>query len=201
MNYNKKYWDQRYSDMGGKRTVGKHNWSDEQYEKFIQEHSDSLKECLQDHTKKGMVVDIGCGIGRWIPLLESVYDKYLGADISSQAIKEASVLYPQKSFMLIDDYFQLKITVQTIWTHVVLQHIIDDGLLRLYAERFFENIDEEGTVVITESCKEVQTRNHYMAHRSYHDYKSLFEDVGFITIHHQEYIPDHHTLVFKKEVK
>ena len=198
-NYNKSYWNDRYSKVGGKRTVGKRDWSEDQYSKFISQHSKVLKLCLEAYCKLGLILDFGCGVGRWVSLLNSVFDDYIGVDITEQAIIESQKTYPDKKFLHMSGDFNINICPQTIWTHVVLQHIIDDDLLQHNIAQFYNIIDDNGTVVITESHNDNKIfKNHYISHRSSDEYQSLFNNIGFETIYCKELIPQHHTIIFKK---
>lgn len=198
-NYNKSYWDNRYSKVGGKKTVGKKDWSEDQYFKFINQHTESLKLCLELYCKRGLVLDFGCGIGRWVSLLDEVFDDYVGIDITEQAIVESKRIYSDKKFLHINEDFKIDICPQTIWTNVVLQHIIDDDLLQHNIAQFYRFIDDNGTVIITESHNNNKTfKNNYISHRSFNTYQLLFNNVGFKTVYCKELIPQHHTIVFQK---
>lgn len=47
----------------------------------------------------GLLLDFGCNIGKWVPIVESMGYKYIGFDQSLKALKIANDLHYQRSFI------------------------------------------------------------------------------------------------------
>jgi SAM-dependent methyltransferase len=61
------------------------------------------------------VIDIGCGYGRMAPL----FKYYLGIDFSPEYISIAKDKYPEKDFILVDDFFNFNTNKKYDWALLV----------------------------------------------------------------------------------
>jgi SAM-dependent methyltransferase len=198
INYN--YWAKRYKDKGGEKTVGQSSWSDEQYSNFILESTPILKDILQKHCTPTSILDFGCGIGRWIPLLESIFDIYFGVDIIEDPIKQCQKYFPNSKVALMKNHIipAEKESFDNVWTYVTLQHIVDLDLLDNYVHQFYNLLKTNGICIITENCSGNRT-NDYMSFRPPEVYINIFEKNKFVLETKYKKINKHATMVFSKK--
>ena len=52
----------------------------------------AIKKCA---SKKKTIIDIGCAIGKWLPVLSPLYKKVFAVDISTENLEIAKKLYPE----------------------------------------------------------------------------------------------------------
>jgi len=212
MNTNKKYWKDRYTQMGGEKTVGNRAWDNNRYRQAIKQLSNEVGPILEtiDGEK---VLDFGCGIGRWSGLLQMFFDNYYAVDICEIALDQA--MAHQNSLMPADGgtHYEIiengkipfpRIKFNCIWTCVCLQHIVDPKLIEYTISQFYDRLTAGGTVLITENVSNHRS-NHYLAFRSVNAYIQLFEDAGF---EHVNTLPTaamgneaHATMLFRKPAK
>lgn len=72
------------------------------YEKFseAEDTPKKIEEFLKDRIKWKKVLDAGCGSGKFLPLLESLSEKYVGIDLSENQIEEAKKKRNKESSLL-----------------------------------------------------------------------------------------------------
>ena len=198
MNQNKEYWIKRYKDKGGIRTVGRSNWTQEDYDKFMIKVTPIVKEIIIKECKLTSILDFGCGIGRWIPLLDELFEEYYGVDLIEQAVNECRDNFNNNILLLTDSKIPLEENiVDNIWTYVTLQHVIDLELLENYIQQFYKLLKPDGVCVITENSCGNRTNN-YMSFRPPKIYMDMFTNNGFEFINRYDKINQHTTLVFRK---
>lgn len=190
---NKKYWISRYSEMKGFNVVGHRSWSYEQYIeetkkffKYIEKHIPFDKdECKSNNLSS--VLDFGCGIGRCIPFLSKFFNIYFGVDIVEEIIirnrkkfKNKNDYNCQLTFETIrpDGVIPVNTTFDLIFSNVVLQHVVDDNLLRFYVQQFRTLCKNNGKIMIIENIDQKPKKyvdvSKYIKFRSFNDYRSLF---------------------------
>ena len=176
---NQEYWVNRYNNMSGEKVVGHKNWSVEQYIQTIKLWTGYYQPILKDITNDlSKVLDFGCGVGRWIPLLAEYFKEYYGVDIVITAIDNAKHQVPstiKSNFDLIkDDIIPFgNTTFDMIWTCVALQHITDD-LLFEYISQFRQRMNPGGYLLCTENIAERENAE-YIFFRGSDFYINLFE--------------------------
>ena len=199
MDNNQQYWIGRYKRVGGKRTVGRGDWTDEEYQKFKDTFSPYLRLLVGQYCPSSVqnVLDFGCGIGRWIELFYEF--NYYGADIVEHVIEEDRTNFPNLQFDVIkENIIPFKgVKFDVIWTFVVLQHVVDDELLECYANQFYNRMNKNGVLITIENMT-IGKNNTYIKFRKIDEYLSLFQKVGFKLIHKETQIKNHPTIVFKK---
>jgi ubiquinone/menaquinone biosynthesis C-methylase UbiE len=81
----------------------------------------TLKEFLPENS---LVLDLGCGIGRFVPLFtEWMNYRYVGVDQSPSMIKKALETYPQQKFICMNAMqLPFQNTFDLVFTCAVLQH-------------------------------------------------------------------------------
>ena len=100
------YWDARARSSGGNKykAVCVYRLSDElnRAAERVQEHF--LRQALSTIDLRGRaVLEIGCGIGRWVDLIETLGGQYEGADISQEMIRIASTRRADIQFSHLSD--------------------------------------------------------------------------------------------------
>lgn len=174
--------------MTGEKVVGHKGWKFQEYAISYLRWSKKFEQYMPN-VKLGNVLDFGCGIGRWIPLLTKYFDHYYGVDIEQRAINRASMIFsevPGGNFQLIkDEYIPIpNIKFDIIWTCVTLQHIVDDKLLLNYARQFVSRLNPYGTIFCTENISE-NSSNEYISFRNIRYYEILFENFGLKLANHE----------------
>lgn len=209
MNNNIKYWEQRYSDMSDERIVGRIDWSKEDYYKELNRWTSIIEPNIKQMKKEAIasdtVLDIGCGIGRWVPLLTKYFTNYYGCDITDNAIDKTQKSIENtglnyKLAKVINDVLPFKnIKFDLIWTCVVLQHIVDNKLLEYYAQQMSNMTKERGYLLITENIANCKN-SHYMMFRKEEVYVELFNSAGFELVR-SSYIQEkerHSSMLFRR---
>lgn len=213
LNLNRTYWENRYEKMSGEQVVGNRVWNNDKYIEENKKWESLFNQILidiNDGNENKTVLDLGCGIGRWIPLLTKFYTNYYGVDIVTVATNESKKILDalnikNYSLGLIHDgtipFNTMKFDL--IWTCVSLQHIVDDNLLEYYITQFSNMISESGKVMITENIFKTKN-NDYIKFRSPKEYISIFKKYGFSPIIQTEIVASrepHTIIVFKKETE
>ena len=203
-NNNIDYWINRYSEMNGKNVVGRRDWSQDQFNEENAKWASKISPFL-DLIKPTKILDFGCGIGRWVPLLTAYTKDYYGCDIIEQAIKTLIETYEieSKNVSLVENnsipFGRNKFDL--IWTCVVLQHVIDDDLLKHYLKHFSNRLKKGGHVICTENVLNAKSSS-YMRFREIDEYQELFTNSGFTFVDKTTFISSkepHAVMLFKKE--
>jgi len=211
LNNNLEYWEGRHHDMTNERIVGRIDWTRAEYYKELARWSSIIEPLLSQvqlprSSNNSTVLDIGCGVGRWVPLLSKYFTDYYGCDITDNAIEKTRKAVADTGLnyvveKIVDNVLPFKnIKFDLVWTCVVLQHIVDKELLEYYAQQISYAVKPEGYLLITENIAECKD-SHYMNFRSESYYKELFTSVGFNIID-TKYIEEreqHASMLFRKE--
>ncbi len=120
----KSYWEDRYQTQG-RKTVGFCGFTQDQFEKKTAEVLSRVEFLLRKVFAGKIVLDFGCGWGRFSKMLASFCSQVHGVDISEWAILEARSYAPECKFLVYDgvripypdDYFE------GVFCWTVLQHI------------------------------------------------------------------------------
>jgi len=221
---NKEYWEKRYAEMEEINVVGRYDWDEKRYKrettrwgniirKVLEKRFNKLKQLKPDKPRqKKKVLDFGCGIGRWAPFLSDYFDDYHGVDImpNNDRIMTNLPWYNDVFFTQINDdgTFELQDSeykFDLVWTCVSLQHIMDEDLLKYYINRFYEELKDDGYVLITENTLEHKPTK-YITFRSEQQYEDLFvnsSDVKFSLVAKSGLNSSkepHSIMMFKKEI-
>lgn len=190
MDDNLVYWDQRYKIMAKENVVGHRAWTDEQYKTELNIWSSKLQPFLNyikvnrelgTVNREPKVLDFGCGIGRFMPLLSKHSDKYFGCDILEAPIREARKIIIDIQRLAVINKHQIPFdntNFDLIFSCVVLQHVIDQNLLNHYINQFYERLNSHGHVLIVENISSAPSNN-YLAFRSREKYIEMFKTGGF----------------------
>jgi cyclopropane fatty-acyl-phospholipid synthase-like methyltransferase len=183
LNYNLDYWDKRYGDIGGEKTVGHKHWNDQEYKEQNKKTFDFLDKYI-DMERIPYILDFGCGICRFKKYLTYKFDidVYAGVDIAEAVINQNN----KKSFgefYLLKKYTDISENigkVGLIWTAFVLQHVIDDKLLLNYFKEFKKVLNPGGRMIFLETSEYWEGDEiDYMKKRTFDDYKNLLNEAGF----------------------
>ena len=207
-NINKEYWVDRYGRMEAERVVGNVSWNADKYKKENDEWESKIRPFLDKIKIDGQssLLDFGCGIGRWIPMLGEYCTHYYGTDIMESAIDRAMKVKSKNEFSFFGEIEDEKIPniapkYNTIYTCVVLQHVVDDNVLREYVKQFYDLLDDDGHALIVENVSKNKDKN-YIKFRDKEFYITLFEKTGFKLVEKESFIStseEHCIMLFKKE--
>ena len=126
------YWKERHVRFrGDRRSVGHIAWSDAKNEKLTQAGAarlNSLVPGLFDSTASLEALDLGCGVGRFAPLITGLGFAYTGVDVSPDALDQAMRKCPSGIFVQADICaYRPQRRFDLILTLYVLIHVVDDG--------------------------------------------------------------------------
>ena len=159
----KSYWEKRYS-LGGNSGRGSYGKSAEFKSKFLN------KFVRENHIN--LVTEYGCGDGNQLAYAE--YPKYIGLDISRQAVKLSSDLFsedPTKIFCVYDpndfETNQRNFAADLVLSLDVIYHLVEDEVYRKYLTNVFNSAKR--FVAIFSSNKEVAGVLHsrHIRHRNF----------------------------------
>lgn len=136
------YWNQRfraqgtaYVARGGRRSV---------YDAQLAQ----IQPLLENRVPRGgRLLDFGCGVGRFAPVLADICDEYVGTDLAFSALMVAPKLsnatyLPAWEVTFKPDEFD------TIVALTVLQHIVDGELFDAWTERIGTGLRAGGRLVV-----------------------------------------------------
>jgi|SRR3989344_1313596 len=107
---------------------------------------------LAKHIKTGdRVLDIGCGNGRFFPLVTERGARYTGVDYSGGLIREAKRLHPEGEFIVGDATALLfpDESFDIAYSFAVIHHIPGDELRALFVREARRVLRPNGTLVLT----------------------------------------------------
>lgn len=134
-----KLWDYQYKN--GLWDVLK---SPKEYERF-----EVVRKFIHQYSKKGNLLELGCGIGLLQANLDrSSYKKYVGIDISNEAIKTAKRLEDQSALYLKEDmekYEPLENFDVIIFSETIYYSKFPIALI----QKYFNYITSEGKIIIS----------------------------------------------------
>lgn len=189
------FWTHKYAKYAGKErhVVGRMGAPLKEFTSDTK----NIKDCFSLVMEPGKsVIDFGCGIGRFVDLLENYFDSYIGVDL----VKKIS---DKKAFYSLEDFLSKDVKVDAIFTCVVLQHITDDDYVDFLIKKFSECLASGGHVYINEQMGDgsILYRGDfpYINRRKRNTYIKMFVKYGFLL---ERDIPrrDHRLLKFKKVV-
>lgn len=90
-----KFWEDRLKDSGDEVRLSVYRCSQDEWDRINTSHQRILSELIPPES---IVLDIGCGYGRYSPMFGS----YIGIDLSDAFIAKAKKMYPGKVFMAVD---------------------------------------------------------------------------------------------------
>ena len=162
------YWQRRYL-MGGNSGKGS-------YGKSAKFKSEVINQFVRDNNI-GSVTEYGCGDGNQLSYAD--YPQYMGLDISEQAVKRSSALFPEdssKSFFLYDpnevEYNKQKFSADLVLSLDVIFHLIEDEVYRKYLQNIFNSAKKY--VVIYSSNEEI----HGMLHSRHVRHRKVASDIA-----------------------
>tara|TARA_Y100001960_G_scaffold327986_1_gene415674 strand:+ start:233 stop:925 length:693 start_codon:yes stop_codon:yes gene_type:complete len=157
------YWEKRYS-LGGNSGEGS-------YGKSAEFKSEILNKLVRENSID-LVTEYGCGDGNQLAYAD--YPRYIGLDISRQAVSLSSLLFSEdstKNFFVYDpDQFetnQKKFSAELVLSLDVIYHLVEDDVYRKYLTNVFNSAKK--FVVIFSSNEEVTSALHskHVRHRKF----------------------------------
>ena len=144
------------------------------------------------------LLDFGCGHARFLPYIEKIIPcklvNYVGVDIVKKIIEQKKELFKDSkhtNFYTIEDDVIFQGTkfdnwFDSIFSITVLQHIMDEGILKNYIQQFWKLLKPGGFVFIVENIysafrnsEEKEKGEYYIIYRGCDSYKHLFKQNGF----------------------
>lgn len=135
--------------------------------------------------RKDVVLDFGCGVGRFTDWLEARAAAVIGIDAVSEMIDAARRLHPNSKCRWMtysDERLPLNDSaVDRILSVWVLQHVLDDIRLSELVSEFARVLKPGGAVAIIEQVAPTNRRSTagYIEQRNLHDYDRAFRAAGF----------------------
>lgn len=128
-----------YNQMSGEFSASRARFWEEL--EFLSEHTTH-----DDH-----VLDIGCGNGRFYPLIKERHAKYTGIDYSAKLILNAKRLYPDADFLVSDgktipfpDH-----SFDIVYSFAVLHHLPSEALRAKFIQEIERVLHPDGILVLT----------------------------------------------------
>jgi len=157
---NQKYWRERYA-VGGNSGGGS-------YGALADFKARVLNEFVQKHGVVS-VIEFGCGDGNQLTL--SNYPRYIGVDVSPDAVQRCRQLFvkdPSKVFLTVADYAgeqcQLSLSLDVIY------HLVEDGVFEQYMQRLFDAGQNYVGVYSTNFSSDDGSTAAHVRHRRFSDW-------------------------------
>ncbi|HIJ98383.1 TPA: class I SAM-dependent methyltransferase, partial [archaeon] len=133
--------------------------------------------------KKLVVLDAGCGSGRWSFFFAPRVKKVFGIDSSKTAIQNArSANKFSNTQFKIGTLTKLPFknnTFDLTYTCITLQHIVNENDFQKAVSELIRVTKKPGRIAIFETIRQTkQTRSNYIVCRSVKEYKRAFENFG-----------------------
>jgi len=120
-----------------------------------------IREIVQS-LRPSSVLEVGCGDGRVIGMLDWGIDRRVGVDLSEQAIRFAKAFHPEVEFLSIDAR-ELKETFDVVLAVEVLEHIPNEHVNTLL-KTLEKRTNKDGYVVISVPTTVVPVRKKHYRH-------------------------------------
>ena len=197
---------QRYQKKGGYNTYSKRGLNKSSVKNETSQQEELIKTYLDVIQNKNCVLDFGCGIGRMTKFLSENFKRYYGTDIVQSVIESADRFrIPNTKFELLNSFNNNipfgNTKFDVIWTSTVLQHVVDDKLLKHYIKDFYRRLNKDGYVLILENTGNHKNSN-YLSFRSKAEYIGMFDQVRFEIIDSEcfDAAGENHTIIlFRKK--
>ena len=128
-----------YNNMSGDFSASRARFWDEL--EFLKEHTTH-----DDH-----VLDVGCGNGRFYPLIKERHAKYTGIDYSEKLIADAKQLHPDAEFLVSDGVIIPfpQHSFDIAYSFAVLHHVPSEKLRMHFIKEIARVLHPDGTLVLT----------------------------------------------------
>lgn len=200
-----KFWTDKYKENEGKEywVVGAHGKS---YEQYLHNSKDIMNEFKTVLQEAGTVIDFGCGIGRFRPMLQQYFENYIGVDLVKKidTDEEYQTKYGRKKlrFYQTKEFMSMSLKADAVFCSVVLQHIAENSYLSKVIEKFKNALPIGGKVYINEQIGDtwelIRKGQRYIHRRPLKEYDKLFN--GFKRIHDIKRKEDSHRLVVYERI-
>ncbi len=151
------YWEDRYKE-GGLSGSGS-------YGRLADFKAEFLNSFVTSHDIES-VIELGCGDGNQLSLAQ--YPRYIGVDISQEAIRICREKFsddPTKSFFQVAQQNQYSETCDLALSLDVLYHLVEDSVFEEYMNSLFSQ-SQRYTIVFSSNINE-QTHSRHVRHREF----------------------------------
>lgn len=138
-------------------------------------YSRHIREIVQS-LRPSSVLEVGCGDGCVIGMLDWGIDRRVGVDLSEQAIRFAKAFHPEVEFLSIDAQ-ELKETFDVVLAIEVLEHIPNDQVNTLL-KTLEKRTDKNGYVIISVPTNVVSVRKKHYRHYDLNLLQKQLEEAG-----------------------
>lgn len=187
------FWSKKYARYAGqeRHVVGRVSAPLEEYLADTQ----NIKDCFATVMEPGKtVLDFGCGIGRFHSFLITYFNRYLGVDLVKKLPKDVE-------FQSLENFLRMDLTVDAIFTCVVLQHITDDDYLGFLFRKFNQCLLVGGCLYMNEQVGDgtllYRDEFPYINRRKREAYVKTLEQYGF-SLERELPRRDHRIFKFRK---
>lgn len=97
------------------------------------------------------ILEVGCGFGRWAPILEGYYKTYTGVDITKERIEYANKNYKKenRTFKHVGKEWNFDVKFDVIFCCYVLQHLVVPDTIALL-KNMERNLKDDGKILAWE---------------------------------------------------
>lgn len=140
--------DKKTADKIIAQTIADYNLIATKFSSTRSKLSPDLVELAQLADENGLVLDYGCGNGRFCQLFAK--DRYLGADASQELIKIARVLHPEYEFTQVEPgKMPTQDKFSTIFCLSMIHHLPDKTTHKALLDNFLRSLLIGGRLILT----------------------------------------------------
>lgn len=179
---NAAYWLKRHRELEGDiRSVGNRG-ADLATNEAVSERGRRLLRTLVPELIRGrdgaMVLDLGCGIGRFAPVFIDLGLAYEGIDISPVAVRQAEAAHPKGRFAVASlTEWRPARTYDIVFVAYVLCHCVGDRAWRAALRIVAQGLARGGTAIILDRFEpERRVYSDYVLQRSWNEAVADFAD-------------------------
>jgi ubiquinone/menaquinone biosynthesis C-methylase UbiE len=158
-----------------------YKWSLEEFLKTgVRETKSLIKKIkvLNPNLNFGRVLDFGCGVGRIAKPLKNHFKEYFGVDISNTMIRLAKEVNKNSNCIFLENFRKdLEIFPKEyfdfVYSNLVLQHIPDKKLIKIYIAEFVRVLKKDGILIFQLPSYTILSIEYFLRKIAYRTLKKL----------------------------